>query len=343
MPVTVVSTLLGVALILGACGSEPPARPVKAEVGFAMGAGTGSLDDDALAQTLDGVAASGASWIRIDFDWSGIEPQPGLFVWEPTDRVVEAAHARGIEILGIVTYTPPWARPDGSSDKHPPLSNDDWAAFVAAVGDRYASDVTHWEIWNEPNHAPFWEGGIDAARYAQLVNIASPLLRSAGPGSFIISGGLSPATDDSPSTSPETFIDQFLPLVDAGAIDAVGVHPYSYPVLPASDTPGWNTFGRLPKMKDLIDSHQSGLSLWLTEFGAPTSEVSADRQAASIAEAISCATRWEWAGPLFVYTWTDRDDEFFGVVEADGDPKVAAEEVRRLTGGDTSAADCPLN
>lgn len=325
------------------CGSEP-APKVSAEIGFALGGGINDLTDEEMIAQLDELHALGVRHIRIDLAWSVIEPVAGEYDWSRSDLIVDQAAERGIEVLALVAYTPEWARPPGTTDKAPPNDFSEFARFTRDAAERYRLDVRNWEIWNEPNHDPFWSGGVDPVRYADLYRRAATEIRAAVPGSWIVSGGLSPAVDDSPSMAPETFLAGFLPLVDRSLIDAVGIHPYSYPARPTAGQ-DWNTFSRLPSMKAQIDRTHSGVSLWLTEYGAPTQSgdgVSPEEQAAEIEEAVNCATRFSWAGPLFVYTWRDWPGENFGVVDQDGDPKPAFDALRAVIEGGAVAAACDL-
>ena len=58
------------------------------------------------------VAASGATWTTIDFDWNSIQSDgPGSFRWDAaTDRAVLRARAHGLEIIAVAAYVPEWAR-----------------------------------------------------------------------------------------------------------------------------------------------------------------------------------------------------------------------------------------
>src|SRR6202011_2066878 len=83
------------------------------QVGFST-SGTMLWESDAqLASELDAVAATGARWIRVSFDWNSVQPNgpdPLKSVWTYEDRVVKAARSRGLQVLGLAAYTPPWAR-----------------------------------------------------------------------------------------------------------------------------------------------------------------------------------------------------------------------------------------
>src|SRR5690349_20866454 len=112
----------------------------------------GSFDRPATAM-LD----TGGSWVREDFAWGLIEPHDSVYDWNATDRIVNAARQRGLNILGIISYGTSWASPTKADDGgstimsfYPP-DNGKYYAFVRALVDHYKSTVHYWEVWNEPN------------------------------------------------------------------------------------------------------------------------------------------------------------------------------------------------
>src|SRR5213078_1960174 len=114
--------------------SAPAGDTVGAHSGFAAGGWMLLWGTDAeLARDLDAIAATGAKWVRFDFDWASAEPSPGQFNWGPIDRVVTAVRARGLEVLATPAYTPGWARPTGTTDKTPPTDLATYATFVGAA------------------------------------------------------------------------------------------------------------------------------------------------------------------------------------------------------------------
>jgi hypothetical protein len=81
--------------------------------------------------------------------------------------------------------------------------------------------------------------------------------------------------------------------------------------------------------------------VWMTEYGAPTNEVSNARQADMMREAYRLSRDASWAGPLFWYGYrdlgTDRRDreQNFGIISHSGQRKAAYHTFRELarTGG----------
>ena len=330
-----VATVLG---LLTVAGGAP--RRANAAGGDRVGFAPGSMilwgSDADLARDLDAMVATGATWLRVDFDWPSIEPNQGQFNWSHTDRVVNAAQQRGMRILALPTYTPAWARPAGTGDKTPPTDPATFANFVQAAVARYAPrGVKSWEIWNEPNISMFWAPRPDAAAYTRLLIGAAAAVHGTDPTATVLSGGLSPATDSSSGSSiaPTTFISRIYDAGAKGSFDAVAIHPYSYPALPTqSGTDSWNTFLRMSLIHDLMVAKGDGAKLiWSTEVGAPTGTgsgaVSEDQQAAIASDAIRAIAQRPWAGPLFWYAMRDAGtdpadrEQNFGLIRNDFTPK----------------------
>ena len=84
----------------------------------------------------------------------------------------------------------------------------------------------------------------------------------------------------------------------------------------------------MPEMHELMAAHGDGAkAIWMTEYGAPTAgpdAVSEATLATMIEEAFALAATWEWAGPLFLFTWQDSTEGSFGLHRHDGTPKLAA-------------------
>lgn len=339
-PAAIAATVLVVgALAIGVVASTPSPpdpRPWRgATVGVSPGAGLGSLPMAALDADLDRMVDAGITAIRIDVDWSHIERRRGRLDWTATDRLVRAARDRGLLVLGLAAYTPAWARPDGTSDKHPPTRVDDFAEFVGAAASRYRGDVLGWEIWNEPNLRKFWRPSPDPAGYAELLVAATAAIRPADPLTSVVSGGLAPAADEpGVQLSPETFLRRTYRTLPPGTVDAVGIHPYSFPGRP-SGTAAWNPFARLPQMRDIVAAAEGRqLPLWLTEFGAPYDADLPERQADIVAEGVTCATQWDWIGPIFLFSTRELpgsgSDLDFGLLDGDGAPRPAWRRVAEL-------------
>lgn len=325
-----------------ACGNSEPELVRSPRFGFSPGAGLRAEDDANLAGDLDAMTTLGAGWIRLDVDWSSIEREPGVFDWSESDRLMDAALERDLNVLALLAYSPPWATPDGRSDKSPPDDDRAFAEFAVQAASRYGPrGVEAWQIWNEPNSELFWETGPNPERYGALLASATAAIRTVRPDATIVSGGLAPALDrpDDGWLSPETYLDRLIATGALAGVDAVAIHPYSFPALPLdSESADWNTFLRLPALHAmLVDSAVAPDEIWITEYGAPTGShpraVSEADQAAMVLQALDEAQARSWLGPVFLYALRDYRMEpgelewNYGILNNDGSPKQAWHEL----------------
>ena len=172
---------------------------------------------------------AGSRWDRFDFIWPNLEPSNDVWasnVLDAYDSVVNDLHAGGMNIVGILLWTPDWAATGGvaglprpgfdqrPSDWHAPVPHDPlaplaasaassppqglylpwddpnnyWGRFVYQVVDRYDDKVKHWEMWNEPEWPYFWTG--TSAEYAQLLKVGYQATKAACPDCTVLFGGL---------------------------------------------------------------------------------------------------------------------------------------------------------
>ncbi|ATD71940.1 MULTISPECIES: cellulase family glycosylhydrolase [Gordonia] len=276
--------------------------------------------------------------VRIDVDWSVVEPRRGQRNWAPIDRVVNAVVAHGMCPVGLATYTPLWAaRPlDFPRNSHyRPADPNLFASFAAAAAQRYSQSIAVWEIWNEPNLANYWLPRSNTTEYGQLLAASYTAIKRAVPEAAVISGGLAPGTDNGRDIAPLTFVRNLYQGGFNRSLDALSVHPYTYPALPNDPAAAsWSTAARMWDMRDVMVAAGDGdKKIWMTEFGAPTGSgtnaVSEEIQAQSIQIAIGAQNDAPWLGPLFIYSLRDAGtdpnnlEHNFGLVRRDWSPKQA--------------------
>lgn len=297
-----------------------------------------------LEREFDGIAALGARHLRTDLNWSLVQPDgPGRFDWSGFDRILDLAQARGLAVLPVVGSVPDWALRAGG----PAVAPFDVAAFAdfveAAVGRYRLRGVGVWEVWNEPNMTGSWPGAPDAAAYAGALRAAARAIRRADPDATIVSGGLASAVTTGPEgavthVAAVDFLAEIYAAGGGGDFDALGFHPYSWPLPPADPAPwsGW-TMMTGPIRALMVANGDAGKRIWLTEFGAPTlpGGVSEAEQARILREAADLASGYPWAGPFFWYSYRDLGEEddpeqHFGLRRFDGTPKASMEAVRAL-------------
>jgi len=341
--VAALAVVIGVGLVLGGIRSEPAAdrgctesarrpRQPGADVGFSEGSGLPGRSDADLARELDGIAATGARYLRMDFDWSYLGRNERRVDWAPVDRIVRAARACGLEVLGLLTYTPEWARRPDGTDHSPPADPADFAAFASAAAQRYRQlGVRTWEVWNEPNLAFYWEPGPNPTEYAALLAAAYAAIKAADPGATVLSGGLAPAPDepDGSRVAPVTFLEGLYAAGGGDTFDAVADHPYSFPSLP---TEGGAFVEVTPELHEVMEENDDGeKQIWGTEMGAPTGDALTPEFLADYVRTAYRAWRdWPFTGPLIWYSYRDagadpdEPEDNFGLVRADYTPKEPA-------------------
>jgi hypothetical protein len=334
----------GTHAVLSATNAILATATVGARSGFSPGGDFPWLSDADLARELDLMQATGASWVRVDFAWSTIEPTKGQFDWTNVDRVTAAVAERNLKVLALLTYTPAWARPGCSSDKCPPADVDDFANFVGEAARRYGPErVQAWELWNEPNNAAFWSPRPDVDAYAALLRASAAALKRSRPGALVISGGLSPAHSNGRDVAPVPFVGRLYALGAMRGVDAVGIHPYSGQELPLSPgTESWNTFLQMRQVHQVMSAYgDRHKMIWATEFGVSTGtnkrSVTEARQAAVIEQGYARLAdgTWSWLATLFTYSLRDQGQDIddwqsnFGLVRFDGSTKPAYRNFER--------------
>jgi hypothetical protein len=323
----------------------PTSTPIP-NIGHAIGiAGGGELSKIAtstLNQELDQMVQLGATWVRFDIEWGDVQySSPTNSTWASYDTLVNAIAAHHLHGLGIIVFTPQWARAAGCTGgvECPPANPATFATFAAQVAARYKGDGIHaWEIWNEPNNYNFWATKTDCNAYTALLKVTYPAIKQADPDAVVITGGLAPESTDDHNTSPTDFLSCIYKDGGAPYFDAVGDHPYSFPAMPSDDSAGaWGQMSETnPSLRSImIANGDANKKIWITEFGTPTDGpdpqwyVSEASQTAMVTDAMDLYKTFNWAGPFFWYTLedsgntTDTNENFFGLIRADGSTKPA--------------------
>lgn len=287
--------------------------------GISAGGGFQYLSSSDLQNELDTIKSLGAKWIRVDFSWADIQAGGKTsYSWDRYDKVVLESKARNIKVLGILGYTPTWARPASctSNDKCAPTNPNDFGTFANAAASRYKDTVVqHWEVWNEPNITTFWQPQPNVQAYVNLLKIAYTNIKSANPNATVITGGLSPASSDGTNISPIDFVQGLYNNGAKNFFDAVGHHPYCY--AGTFDCPSsyeaWSAWSQMSQTPTnlrsiMVANGDSNKKIWATEYGAPTKgdqSVSEAQQAQMVTQSYDLIASYEWAGPLFFYSSRD--------------------------------------
>ena len=310
-----ITVAAAVALSLGVTAPAAQAAPPSG-LGFSSGAPFLLLDDATLSNELVAGREVGASWVRVVVNWAQIETAPGVFDWGNTDRVVDAARAQGYSVLAVLAGTPAWAQGPIPSllPGAVPVDPNTYGAFAGAAAAHLGNRVDSYEVWNEPNIPSFF-APVDAARYVGLLRAAYPAIHTADPGATVLSAGLATTIDTGAWTvAPVTFLQQMYAAGAGGFMDAVALHPYTFPFTVENDPNGqWaqvdQAYGTMAANGD------GGKKIWITELGAPTGNgpmaVTEEAQAAIIGSSLAQASRLPYVGPVFVHALRDAGTDAF--------------------------------
>jgi hypothetical protein len=166
---------------------------------------------------LDMIHAAGFALVRMDLTWQNIETSRGIYDFSSYDNLVDGIEKRAMKIILIVNYT------HRLYDNDQSVFTDDgraaYASFAGAAAKHFKGKSVIFEIYNEPNIAPFWRPTPDADNYAKMAVSACKAIRAADGNAIIIGPALAGATE----------LDFLETCFKAGLLEywsAVSVHPY---------------------------------------------------------------------------------------------------------------------
>src|SRR3954471_16563406 len=302
MPRRAIITLL-LALVLGALLAAPAGASSSEVVTFE---GSRDLLEDATWEpTLNEIDALGARALRVIVYWNDVAPspsssrRPGFDATDSTqypgfakyDRILEAAHQRGMKVLLTISGpVPRWAtqsRKDNVTRPRPA----EFQKFASAIGKRYKALVRWWAIWNEPNHPDFLRPQYSAKGhrplspgiYRQLFLAGWRGLRASVGDPYLLMGETAPRGTGK-DVAPLTFLRGALCLNSRYVkrrtcsnlpADGYAHHAPSTRLGPFFKPPGPNdvTIGVLNRLVRALDraaaagAVRRGMGIYLTEFG----------------------------------------------------------------------------
>jgi len=270
--------------LFGLRAEAQPSRADRLGIGFIS-----SVDIPHEPERYERALALGASWNRFPMYWDRIEAHAGRFDWEAYDDLIAADMRYDLRDVVVLFGVPEQWRDgnriiglrepvfhDGTDIPAPnkPINPaNPWARFVRLAAERYmpggaladelgwrrAEGVRVWEIWNEPDYAPFWGGG--AADYARLLKAAYLAIKTVDPQAVVIVGGLIfPFQNNFLAQVLNIFINDPSAPENNWYMDAVGIHSYG-----DAWRSGWLTlFARQTMIAFGFER-----PVWITEMGVP--------------------------------------------------------------------------
>jgi hypothetical protein len=350
-------------------GKQPPPSPPPPTAGQGLHVGVTVESQgfgDSTGDRQDQALAMNATWSREEFDWSVIEPSPGVWNWTRYDRLFTEAAPRHLSIVANALESPSWA---GSSWNALPSDASTYADFVARIAARYGPGGTFWtshpalpavplnwiELWNEPYCVCFSAGGADPARYAGLVKTSVRAGRAANPNvKYLIE------SDSTGSNGHPWFLSgMYAAVPDLNQyFEGVAVHPYSYDTSPSVSSTSYGFQQGLVDVRNTLVAHgATDKPLWITELGWPTCPagaaercVSEAQQAAYVKTAFDLVktTYSSYVRALFIYHYGDfapgnpsDREQWFGLSHVDGTHKPAYDVFRAEAAGSSRAPTRP--
>jgi len=205
--------------------------------------------------------------------------QGGAFTgWTRLDNLSRQAAYNGVTLQPVLinmpldVYTPPKTQTARVS----------FASFAEAAARRYgpggsfwnscacpARPIKVWEVWNEPNLAPFWDVP-NASEYAALLTATRARLRKVDRGARILFGGLAyPSSLGSTKLDPNAFLRDVITAAGWKSFDALALHDYRPDVNVAVN----KIAGTVATLKTYGGVEATGAprhQVWVNEFGRPT-------------------------------------------------------------------------
>jgi GH35 family endo-1,4-beta-xylanase len=318
-------------------------------VAFWLLLGNGSDDSPVAAvhtlragdETLRLASEAGFDAVVQVFSWFEIEPTREEWHWEYPDFVVRTAEYYGLDLIVRLDGLPAWATELAIDGVAPPDDLDDYAAFVAAVAQRYQGRIRGYIMWNEPNLAKEWGGRPpDPAAYTELLRRAYEAIKAADPEATVVSAGLASTNhQDDKAMDDRVFLETMYQAGAGAYFDALGAHPYGFaypPDDPRSAHDGLN-LARLLDLREIMEAHGDGdKPIWVTELGWTTAgvgesswlTVTPQQQADYLTGAWRRAREWPWLQVFTVWNLSQGlppTDEMAGysLLDESGEPKAA--------------------
>jgi len=269
----------------------------------------------------------GIQGVRLDFAWGSLEPSDDSFNFRIHDQAVNVIREHGMDVVGIIAWTPAWA---SSSSREPwkqmPRDVDDYSDYVYHLTSHFRGRVNSWLIWNEPNVSIYFDS-IDPAEYVELLKAGYIAAKYGNPESTVIVAGL--ANDESEYQPqfrwypPEQFLQAVYDLGGGDYFDAVGRHPYAHPLYGGYD----EMVSKVSAIKDVMARNgDQNKPLYLDEVGYGLIwDVSEELQAQWLYEVFRAAR--QTGVPLLIVfdcqDWPNGTDfeRTIGLLRLDGSPR----------------------
>lgn len=286
------------------------------------------------------------TWLRQQIHWRDHEHAPGMYTWEPLDRIIKQARAHNMRVMLSVVRSPAWATSNGPDGL--PTDVAAFARFMQVLSDRYRGIVSAYQVWNEPNLS-HENGGTPGTpeNYLALLEAAYPAIKATDPCALVVSAALAAtnAPDPTLATADLPFFRRLYELNDGAFLrsaDVVALHTGAGPHAP---TERWTAalqssfyFRHIERSRAIMTEFADPREVWISEVGwatyaAPGSPepVSELEQATYLTDALWYTRQYyPWVAAVFVWNLnfavtgsTNDEKSTFSLLDADWRPRPA--------------------
>jgi polysaccharide biosynthesis protein PslG len=302
-------------------------------------------------ETVRMAREAGIHWVKQQFIWAEIEPQPGQFRWGKYDAIVDLCETYGLQVIARLDGAPNWSRQDDSMPGRPPDNIEDYGAFVTRFVQHYQGRIQHIQIWNEPNLYIEWGNRpVDPVGYVAMLRTAYQRAKKVDPNVYVLSAPLA-ITLGEPHPEPGKwramndlqFLEEMYEAGAASYFDILSANAFGMDLPPDDEpSPGTLNFARASLQREIMvrygDAHKA---VWFNEFAwnaAPASfpseklpwqRVNEEQQAAYTLQGIEYAQQnWPWAGVYNIWYFRQVGDispddagYYFRMVDVDFVPR----------------------
>jgi beta-xylosidase len=289
---------------------------------------------DVARQQVERLKALGLSWVRLALHWMLIEPEPGRWRLDATDRMMGLVQSAGLHSVAYVVGSPRFASaaPAGAdyADKYPPKDPAVYAQRLQLLARRYPQ-VDVWQVWNEPNIPAFWQPRIDPEGYGRLLQPAVAALRQVSPDKPIAMAGMAYYSQ---MAGREGLMLDAMGKLGAYQLKLIACyHPYTAEPEGAEDG-ARDLLTHVPFLNKGLRAY-GARQIWATEWGwssydGPVEEqplVGEDGQAGHTLKRLALMATQDF-DRVFLFTLADLDDprvgprdKRYGLLRANGQPK----------------------
>ncbi|NLE60356.1 MAG: cellulase family glycosylhydrolase [Planctomycetes bacterium] len=248
--------------------------------------------DELLFQRL---SEAGSRSARVLSSWREVEAEKGKWDWSSLDREIDLCTKYRIEPVVLICNIPAWVSPTGkNAHNHPPKEEHaaDFTTFITRMAERYRGRARYYEFWNEQNGCSWINEGCDNARmahtYLPWLQRCYKAVKTVDPAAQVAIGGLDDVEGHAPVFVEECYQLRRDKYGNEKFWDAIAEHPYNKRPTDTID----ELLRKLDAIRAVAAKYgDSGVPIWITEYGWNTGDMGLDVQQRGTAEFLKIFSR----------------------------------------------------